>query len=239
MSKMSTPPSSRSGGPRSSAKAATRPIAALPKTPRPASAKERLLDAAAELLSQRPPSAVSTRDIAQLAGVQQSLIFRHFGSKDQLVREVAVRYALGYGEAVQGAGDDPLAGFHRAVDYMLSTKGRAALFALTFIADEAPETWPPSRPGIEAHVTQIRQARGAGQAPPGARDPWLVSAFALALMAGWSFLESWALAAGDLADLDVKKVREQFHEVVENLVRTEAGLEPASGQRKAQRWRGT
>ncbi|HVA08943.1 MAG TPA: TetR/AcrR family transcriptional regulator [Acidimicrobiales bacterium] len=239
MSKMSTPSSSHSGGPRSSAKAATRPVAACRQTPRPASAKERLLNAAAELLAQRPPSAVATRDIAMMAGVQQSLIFRHFGSKEQLVREVAVRYALGYREAVQAAGDDPLAGFHQAVDYMLSTKGRATMFALTFIADEAPGTWPESRPGLEAHVTQIRQARGAGQTLAGARDPWLVSAFALALMAGWSFLESWALVGGNLADADVEEVRLQFHEVVENLVRTEAGLRPGSGQRNARRRRGT
>lgn len=75
-----------------------------------------MLDAAAELLDQLPPSAPATRNIARLAGVQQSLIFRHFGSKEQLVRAVAFRYALGYRDAVQAAGDDPMAGFHRADD---------------------------------------------------------------------------------------------------------------------------
>jgi hypothetical protein len=59
-----------------------------------------------------------------------------------------------------------------------------------------------------------RRARGSRRTRPisakptgrtGARDPWLVSAFAVALMAGWWLLESWALAAGELADLDVER----------------------------------
>ncbi|OAI38675.1 hypothetical protein AYO39_03515 [Actinobacteria bacterium SCGC AG-212-D09] len=197
-----------------------------------------MLDAAAELLSERPPSAVSTREIAALAGVQQSLIFRHFGSKEQLVREVAVRYSLGYRDAVQAAGADPLAGFHHAVDYMLATKSSAALFAMAFVGTD-PKTWPSSRPGIESHVTQIRQAQQAGQASTDGRDPRLVSAFVLALMAGWSFLEGWALAADSLADLDVEEVRRQLHEVVENLVRTEAGIRPKGGRRGARKPRGS
>jgi hypothetical protein len=44
---------------------------------------------------------------------------------------------------------------------MLNTKGHAALFAMTFLAEEAPETWPATRPGIEAHVIQLRQANGS------------------------------------------------------------------------------
>jgi AcrR family transcriptional regulator len=207
--------------------------AAPPQPAHPVSAKERLLDAAAELLTQQPPSAVSTREIARLAGVQQSLIFRHFGSKEQLVREVAAGYAVAYRDAVQAAGEDPLAGFHRAIDFMLSTKGRAALFALTLIDEEAEETRPASRPGIEAHVTQIQQASRDRRTTERHRDPWLVSAFALALIAGWSFLESWAMAAGGLADLDVEQARQQLHEVVDDLVRKETGLpgpSPRPGQ---------
>jgi AcrR family transcriptional regulator len=202
--------------------------AAPPRAAHPLSAKERLLDAAAELLTQQPPSAVSTREIARLAGVQQSLIFRHFGSKEQLVREVAAGYAVAYRDAVQAAGDDPLMGFHRAVDFMLSTKGRAALFALTLIDEEAEETWSASRPGIEAHVTQIQQASPDRGATERRRNPWLVSAFAQALIAGWSFLETWAMAGGGLADLDVEQARHQLHEVVEDLVRREAGLPRSS-----------
>jgi hypothetical protein len=73
-------------------------------------------------------------------------------------------------------------------------------------------------------VTQLRQAHGAGGSAADARDPWLLSAFAVALIAGWSFLEDWALAAGEASNVDREQVRQQFHEVVESLVRTEAGL---------------
>jgi len=47
-----------------------------------------LVRAAGDLLSERGPSAVSVRDIAGAAGVNQALVFRHFGDKAGLVRAV-------------------------------------------------------------------------------------------------------------------------------------------------------
>lgn len=45
-----------------------------------------LVDASIVLFSQRGIKAVSTRDIGREAGVNAALIFRHFGSKDGLVK---------------------------------------------------------------------------------------------------------------------------------------------------------
>lgn len=47
-----------------------------------------VLDHAADLFAERGPTASSTRDIAARAGINQALVFRHFGSKDQLVGAV-------------------------------------------------------------------------------------------------------------------------------------------------------
>lgn len=59
-----------------------------PPGPEPSGdARQALLDAAVVLFAQRGPASVSVRDIARHAGVNQGLIYRHFGSKPALVAE--------------------------------------------------------------------------------------------------------------------------------------------------------
>lgn len=55
------------------------------------SAREALLGSAIELFSARGPASVSVRDIGRHAGVNQGLIYRHFGSKDALLAEALER----------------------------------------------------------------------------------------------------------------------------------------------------
>lgn len=53
----------------------------------PAGPRESLLGSAVELFAERGPAAVSVRAVARHAGVNQGLIYRHFGSKDALLAE--------------------------------------------------------------------------------------------------------------------------------------------------------
>lgn len=62
-----------------------------PVEPSAASAQERLLGSAIELFADRGPTSVSVRDISRHAGVNQGLIYRHFGSKDALLAEALER----------------------------------------------------------------------------------------------------------------------------------------------------
>ena len=57
-----------------------------------APAQEALVAAAVELFAVRGPASVSVRDVARLAGVNQGLIYRHFGSKEALL---AAAFELG------------------------------------------------------------------------------------------------------------------------------------------------
>ncbi|MFE3257633.1 helix-turn-helix domain-containing protein [Nocardia sp. NPDC059091] len=47
-----------------------------------------VLDSATALFAERGPASTSIRDIAERAGVNHGLVFRHFGTKDKLVVEV-------------------------------------------------------------------------------------------------------------------------------------------------------
>jgi AcrR family transcriptional regulator len=56
-----------------------------------AATRQALLDAAAKLFAERGFDRTTVRDIAKLAGVNQSLLFRYFGSKDALFEAVIAR----------------------------------------------------------------------------------------------------------------------------------------------------
>jgi AcrR family transcriptional regulator len=64
-------------------------LSAAPQPPGPAppSAGQALLQSAIELFAESGPASVSVRDIARHAGVNQTLIYRHFGSKQGLLTE--------------------------------------------------------------------------------------------------------------------------------------------------------
>ncbi|MFJ9367629.1 helix-turn-helix domain-containing protein [Nocardia sp. NPDC101769] len=64
-----------------------------------------VLTSAADLFAERGPAATSIRDIADRAGVNHGLVFRHFGAKDKLV--AAVLAYLGTESAALDA-DHPL-----------------------------------------------------------------------------------------------------------------------------------
>lgn len=73
---------------------ATTPVGKTGKVGRPrhtaplragASAREQILDAAAEMFSEQGYAAVSTRKIAEAVGVKQATLYYHFGSKEDIL----------------------------------------------------------------------------------------------------------------------------------------------------------
>lgn len=61
----------------------------------PRTARDALLRSAIELVAERGPASVAVRDIARQAGINQALIYRHFGSKDALLAEALERGVSG------------------------------------------------------------------------------------------------------------------------------------------------
>jgi AcrR family transcriptional regulator len=67
------------------------PAEGSPRTRRPrGAARQLLLEAARDLFSRQDYRGTTTREIAELAGVNEHLLFRHFGSKAALFREALV-----------------------------------------------------------------------------------------------------------------------------------------------------
>lgn len=203
-----------------------------PSAPRPATAgrtrapnrspeeiRELLVEATVELLSAGPPAAVTVRAIAERAGVQHSLITRHFTSKDHLVAVALGQLTADYTRAVEAA-DDPVDGYLRALAHLRATPSAAAAMAVDASA-RAGDSIEERFPGYAAHLAQILAA--------GRRDDdhaRLVAGVTFALIAGWSVVEPIVLEAAGLDHLDRSAVDDEVAGIVRRLIARETEPSP-------------
>lgn len=84
--------------------------AAETNTPKSARTRQRILDAAAQVLSRKGYSGTRLSDVADVAGVQAPAIYYYFGSRDELVEEVmwegAHRVRVHVEEVIGALGDE-------------------------------------------------------------------------------------------------------------------------------------
>lgn len=183
--------------------------------------REEILRAAEELLAERMPAEVSVRDVAERAGVQHSVVHRHFETKDRLLAEVVQRTAARYAEAITD-GDDAVEGFVTGMAYMADHPAGFTVLART-VASAAVRDDVDGFPGLEIHLRRLApdaaaDARPLADPPDGSVDPRVLGAALMALTSGWALLEDWWLASAGLRTEDRDAVRAQVATLVEQLV---------------------
>jgi AcrR family transcriptional regulator len=131
-----------------------------------AGTRSRIVDVAARLLREEGPAAVTTRGVAEGAGVQAPVIYRLFGDKDGLLEAVAEHVMAAFvsakAEDVKAASladvdplDDLRAGWEMQIDFGVANP---ALFRLLSDPDRALRS-PAARSG--RHVLESRVHRVA------------------------------------------------------------------------------
>lgn len=70
----------------------TRRAADSPKSASPEETRERMLSAAREVIAKKGKRGATTREIADVAGVNEATLFRHFGTKEALIVAVAQHF---------------------------------------------------------------------------------------------------------------------------------------------------
>ncbi|GAA0225344.1 helix-turn-helix domain-containing protein [Cryptosporangium japonicum] len=127
--------------------------------------RDQIVEAAAQLLREHGVRAVTTRAVAEAAGVQAPTIYRLFGDKDGLVDAVA-EHVLGAYVAAKlrtHVEDDPVAdlraGWHSHIEFGLANPG---LFTLMY-SSERTERSPAIAAGIEKLRARIRALATAGR----------------------------------------------------------------------------
>ena len=104
--------------------------------------REEILDAALTLFSERGVHAVSTRQIAELAGISQPALYAYFTTKDDMAAELCVRAFAVLVERMQAArvvGEPTVANFERAlrvyVDFGIESPNA---YRVAFMVEKGP-----------------------------------------------------------------------------------------------------
>jgi AcrR family transcriptional regulator len=135
-------------------------------TTHPDDSRERIVQAAVRLLSEQGAAAVTTRGVAQAAGVQAPTIYRLFGDKDGLVEAVAEQvmatYVAAKQTAMRAAYADPVAdlrsGWRLHIEFGLANP---ELYALLSAAGRR-EPSPATAAGIDVLRARVRRLAAAG-----------------------------------------------------------------------------
>jgi AcrR family transcriptional regulator len=127
--------------------------------------RARIVEVAARLLRTDGAAAVTTRAVAQAAGMQAPTIYRFFADKDALLDAVAEHVFADYvaGKAVAEEGTDPVADLKAGWDAHIGFGlANAALFGL--LTDPARgEPSPAAAAGLEVLRGRVRRVAEAGR----------------------------------------------------------------------------
>ena len=159
--------------------------------------RDALLRAAAELFAERGAEAVSTREIASKAHVNNGLIHRHFRTKDALLREVLEGLSAEIASVDQdGEASAILLRFFHAVR---EQETYWKLLARTMLDGQPINCVQKTFPTMGRAIELIRDLQAQGKGPTDA-DPRSVAMLAGAVAFGWLVFEPWLLAAGGFAE---------------------------------------
>jgi len=159
--------------------------------------RDALLRAAAELLAEKGAEAVSTREIASKAHVNNGLIHRHFRTKEALLREVLEGLSAEVASVDQeGEASAILLRFFHAVR---EQETYWKLLARTMLDGQPINCVQKTFPTMGRAIDLIRDLQAQGKGPTGA-DPRSVAMLAGAVAFGWLVFEPWLLAAGGFAE---------------------------------------
>lgn len=146
----------------------------MPSAERGQEVRQRLLDASVELIPERGWAAVSTRAVAERAGLAAGLVHYHFTSVQALLSQAAIavmhRTVAEIDPMLAGVGDpdalvDALAG---SLEAFTGTDPMSVLFVETYLAATRD---PELRAGVADVITQFRARIGARLAELGVAEP--------------------------------------------------------------------
>lgn len=153
-----------------------------------------ILDSAADMFAERGPAAASIRDIAARAHVNHGLVFRHFGTKEQLVAAVLDHVAASTTALADGAAAP--AEIDAATTRQLRVIARALLDG--YPVGQLQSSFPAAARLLDGLRPQHDNEESAR----------LAAANAIALLLGWQLFEPFIRSATGLNDLPREKLRE-------------------------------
>ena len=180
--------------------------------------KEAILRAADELFGLKSPDSVTVRELADRAGVNHALVHRHFGTKDQVLREVLERHARAFREVMDGDVE------HAVTRMFEVAQGRPAfvkIIAQLLLEGRSPRDFTLEEGGSDRLVKLMMTAHPARSAD----ENRLAAATSIALVLSWTFFGPFLRFAAGYEGTEEEANRWVTRAVVEVAKR---GLEPVA-----------
>lgn len=134
--------------------------------------RQRVLDEATRMFSERGYAAVSTSEVARAAGVAEGSVFHYFGSKQELLRAVGERYGVEFAAAMF-SGVEPVASpatiekvVRRAFEFVAHNWPGFGVFLLSDGPSALPLAQEANRKVVTRAVEQALEAWGGQGAMP-------------------------------------------------------------------------
>ncbi|MCU0269525.1 MAG: TetR/AcrR family transcriptional regulator [Acidimicrobiales bacterium] len=179
-----------------------------------------LMDAAIALLAERSSASISVREIATHANVQHSLVFRHFGDKETLLRDSMARYFDAMAQQVANFRD-----LDDALDQILGMSGAPPSLALNRACVEGipfPDSiGVPNVTGRFAELVAEEQARRGGTPR---HDPLAITVAVFDMIGGMRIYRDLSELTARAAGRDPVALRRELRELVFDFL--EWSLEP-------------
>jgi len=138
----------------------------------PGGRRQRVLDEATRLFSERGYASVSTGDVARAAGVAEGSVFHYFGSKQELLRAVGERYGVEFAMAMF-SGVEPVASpatieqvVRRAFEFVARSWPGFGVFLLSDGPSAVPLAQEANRKVVTRAVEEALEAWGGQGAMP-------------------------------------------------------------------------
>ena len=182
---------------------------------------EAILDATVELVGQHGFAGLSLRDVASRAGVAYGLIYRHFGTKTQLVLQARHQARTKIFGSLTGPGDNrPPTDPAYAVVSALLDQPELSRFMARMLCDAGadPEFQTTAADALWSFVDARTKATIY---PPGA-DPKATFAARVALVMGWLLLEQ-TLFDGPLSGYEPAHMRDAIASTAANTAPVKPG----------------
>lgn len=147
----------------------------------------KVLTHAADLFAERGPAATSLRDVAARSGVNQGLIFRHVGNKDQLVGAVLDHLARELDSAREASADPAI------IETLIERQWK--VLARSVLDGYDPGELQRQFPTVATLVDRFRNCHDSEA------DARLAVAHTVALGLGWRLFGPFVRAAAGLEDV--------------------------------------
>ncbi len=173
-----------------------------------------ILKATSELLLKFGPSEISVRAIAERAGVKHPMIYRHFGSKDALIKAVHMREIHGIGDDV--AGIESISGnVGRFLSAFEKNRWRQIALARAMIDGIDPRQLQTRFPVMEQF---LRMIEGKLSESGSATDPKVFTAVLSAAAMGWMLYGPLISTATGLDELSPERQRDSIVAMLEKII---------------------